>query len=315
MPKNTAMDKLVFQCFYCIDQQKQLEVFTAKIKANAEALVQFDERGKFYFLCSSESNLQQRYTDNGWLIVYSYPFNKELTIGVGLHEHTFFAGYYHTLEDDEKVRMWNSIIDFAFRSDFHRIFYPLDNNFNGFLKLDGRLCLYLYDYIPISRQAKASIKQKKVTNLLFRMKEGHAVSLTVKLFSLAMSRIYAITKRLDNSILILIPASTNKKNRQRYFTFCHMLAERCGIRNGFDAIRLSSDSEELKGTKNADKISNLEFNVSLFKNRQVILIDDVLNTGDGFLQLSGKLLELGASSVIGVFLVKTISEAELTTSI
>ena len=82
--------------------------------------------------------------------------------------------------------MWNDIIDFAFRSDFHQLFFPLENYFKGFLKLDGSLCLYLYDYVPVSQGIKATTELKKITNLLFRMKEGHAVSLSVKLFSMAM---------------------------------------------------------------------------------------------------------------------------------
>lgn len=302
------MNKIVFQCPFCTDQMEQLQAITPKIVVDGDALVQFDERGQFYFLCTLISNLQQHYTENGWLIVYSYPFNKELTIGIGLHEDTFFAGYYHNLEDNEKVQIWNDIIDFAFRSEFHRIFYPLENYFKGFLKLDGNLCLYLYDYVPVSHGSKATIEQKKVTNLLFRMKEGMAVSLTAKLFSLAMSRIYAITNKKDYSILIPIPAATSVRNQQRFFTFCHMLSERSGIKNGFNAIRITTDREELKGTRNADKISNLEFYPSYFKNRQVILIDDVLNTGEGFLQLSEKLRELGAKSVIGLFLVKTLQD-------
>ena len=55
---------------------------------------------------------------------------------------------------------------------------------------------------------------------------------------------------------------------------------------------------------------NLKFNVSLFKNKQVILLDDVLNSGTGFIQVKRKLIELGAKSVIGVFLAKTAQEEQ-----
>lgn len=245
------------------------------MQINGDAVVQFDERGQFYFLCSKESDLQQRYTDdNGWLITYSYPFNSELIIGQGLHENTTYAGYLHTFEDKDKVRMWNDILDFAFRSDFHRVFFPMENYFKGFLKLDDSLCFYLYDYVPVSRNLKASTDLKKTTNLLFRMKEGHVVPLTAKLFSLAMSRIYAITGKKDNSILIPIPASTREKHMQRFSYFCHLLSERTGIKNGYNAIWIESDRQELKGARNVDKIFNLKFNPSLFCDKQVILIDE-----------------------------------------
>lgn len=123
-------------------------IFRQNTYFNGDAVVQFEERGQFYFLCSKDSNLQQRYTnDNGWLITYSYPFNDELIIGQGLHESTTYAGYLHTFEDKDKVRMWNDILDFVFRSDFHRVFFPMENYFKGCLKLDNSLCFYLYDYV------------------------------------------------------------------------------------------------------------------------------------------------------------------------
>lgn len=306
------MNYFVPQCSFCTDQREELFGFIEKTRIDCgDAVVQFDERGQFYFLCSTNSNLQQRYSDNGWLIVYSHPFNKDLTIGSGLHEHTFVAGYLHTFDDKDKVKMWNDIIDFAFRSDFHQLFFPLENYFKSFLKLDGGLCFYLYDYVPVSRNIKATTELKKITNLLFRFKEGHALSLSVKLFSMAMSRIYAITNKKENSILIPIPASTRVKHNQRFSTFCYLLSERTGIPNGFNAITIRNDRDELKGLQGVDKIFNLTFNETVFKGKKVILVDDVLNTGQGFIQLRKKLLEHGAKSVMGIFLVKTVPATEM----
>ena len=120
------MNKFVFQCSISTDQLNLIKDFSDKMQINGDAVVQFDERGQFYFLCSKESDLQQHYTDdNGWLITYSYPFNSELIIGQGLHENTTYAGYLHTFEDKDKVRMWDDILDFAFRSDFHRVLFPM----------------------------------------------------------------------------------------------------------------------------------------------------------------------------------------------
>ena len=82
----------------------------------------------------------------------------------------------------------------------------MKNSFKGCLKLDSSLCFYLYDYVSVSHNLKASTDLKKTINLLFRMKGDHIVSLTAKLFSLAMSRIYIITDKKDTSILISIPA-------------------------------------------------------------------------------------------------------------
>lgn len=73
-------------------------------------------------------------------------------------------------------------------------------------------------------------------------------------------------------------------------------------------IQIASDREELKGVRNIDKIFNLKFKASLFCDKQVILIDEVLNFGTGFIQIKRKLIDLGTKSVIGASLVKTAEE-------
>lgn len=158
----------------------------------------------------------------------------------------------------------------------------------------------MYDYSPVSHHEKVDLGQKKITNLLFRFKDGEAVSLSVKLFSLGMKRIYAIRNITKNAILIPIPASTEERHYKRFFTFCHLLAEN---------MKIKKDREQFKGSgsKDRNKIDNLLFLPHLYANKHIILVDDVLNTGTGFFQLQEALLKSGAKSVTGIFLVKTIS--------
>lgn len=100
-----------------------------------------------------------------------------------------------------------------------------------------------------------------------------------------MSRIYVITNKRENSILVPIPASIRWKKQSTIFYLLLSLSERTSIQNGFKAIEIKEDRDELKGTRNTDKIFNLRFDASLFKDKQVILLDDVLNTGEGFIQI------------------------------
>ena len=54
-------------------------------------------------------------------------------------------------------------------------------------------------------------------------------------------------------------------------------------------------------------LSNLQFTRRYIRGKHVVLLDDVLTTGTNFLHLSRKMKELGAVSVTGVFLGKTVS--------
>ena len=90
---------------------------------------------------------------------------------------------------EDEARFWNNILVFTFFNDFRKAFFPLDNRFQGFFRLDGSLCLYLYDYCPVRRNDKITFEGKKVSNAVWRFKSGEQTDLFVKLFSIAASRI------------------------------------------------------------------------------------------------------------------------------
>lgn len=91
-------------------------------------------------------------------------------------------------------------------------------------------------------------EQKKVTNLVFRFKEGACASLAAKLFSLTISRM-EFFNGLADPILIPLPASTKERHRQRFESFCGELSRRLIIDDGFPAVRIEYDREQQKGTQ------------------------------------------------------------------
>lgn len=162
-------------------------------------------------------------------------------------------------------------------------------------------------YCPVRRNDKITFEGKKVSNLIFKFKSGHETDLTVKLFSIAISRIRAIQENKHCAVLVPIPASTREKNRIRYEEFCRKLSADIGVADGYGAIILAADRPQLKGTHGQDKTANLQFHPEYIKDKCVLLIDDLLTTGEGFIQTKRKLIEHGAKFVIGLFLAKTIA--------
>lgn len=67
----------------------------------------------------------------------------------------------------------------------------------------------------------------------------------------------------------------------------------------------------MKGTIGKKKNENLKFNRIHIKGKHVLLVDDVITTGTSLVQIGKKLLELGALSVRGVFMAKTVRETEM----
>ena len=116
-----------------------------------------------------------------------------------------------------------------------------------------------------------------------------------------------IQENKHRAVLIPIPASTREKNRIRYQEFCRKLSADIGVADGYEAITLTADRPQLKGTHGQDKTANLEFHPEYFNGKCCLLIDDLLTTGEGFIQTKRKLIEHGAKFVIGLFLAKTIA--------
>ena len=229
---------------------------------------------------------------------------------MGLYESGNLAGFMYRLDSgsEDEARFWNNILVFTFFNDFRKAFFPLDNRFQGFFRLDGSLCLYLYDYCPVRRNDKITFEGKKVSNAVWRFKSGEQTDLFVKLFSIAASRIRAVQENRHRAVLVPVPASTREKHRTRYEAFCRKLSADMGVADGYGAITVAYDRAQYKGTHgNGDRTANLEFHPERFRGKCVLLVDDVLTTGATFIALRRKLIAHGAKFVIGMFLAKTIA--------
>ena len=219
-----------------------------KVALRCEYVIRFEDDGKFYFLLETRSDYEAQFARYGWYIVSQSDFNERLTIGMGLYESGHLAGFMYYLKSgsEDEARLWNSILIFTFFKDFRKAFFPLDNRFQGFFRLDGSLCLYLYDYCPVRRNDKITFEGKKISNLIFKFKSGQVTDLSVKLFSIAISRIRVIQENKHRAVLIPIPASTREKNRIRYQEFCRKLSADIGVADGYEAITLTVPNSKVR---------------------------------------------------------------------
>ncbi len=275
------------------------------LKLPGEFLLIQQEDSQFYFLCTDSCPIEKICLSFDWYIVSQDRFNESLLIGAGLAGEDHTEGEVYRLKDEQTLSLWRDILHFTFLSSFVRQFFPYTNHFKGKLRVDNALCFYIHDYYPVSHQKEISTYQKKVSNLVFRFKEGNQSALVAKLFSLAILRM-PFFKDLENPVLIPIPAATRERNIQRFARFNYLLAKRLKIEDGYKAIWIKEDREQMKGQTNQDKIFNLDFSIRYIKGKNVLLVDDIFTTGDSFIQIKRKLAELGAKSVIGLFFGKTV---------
>ena len=164
----------------------------------------------------------------------------------------------------------------------------------------------LHDYYP-TKIEKTNAHQKRISNLIFRFKEGgHCGELVARILALCLKHA-GFNGTKEDTVLIPIPASTRERQRKRFPVVCYYLSEWLGITDGFKTIWIEEDREQLKGKgKDKDILRNLQFTRRYIRGKNVVLLDDVLTTGESFRQLQRKMKQLGALSVIGVFLGKTV---------
>lgn len=73
-----------------------------------------------------------------------------------------------------------------------------------------------------------------------------------------------------------------------------------------DSLPLPKRATELMATGKTDPEEDFLFNKEQIEGKDIILIGDIITTGTNFTKTCQKLAELGAKSVIGLFLAKTI---------
>lgn len=276
-------------------------------KPAAELTLVIRKEGILYFLCADLPEFQELCRLHGWYVVSHHPFSATLEIGMCIMEAGRHAGWYSLGHSSERNAVYRELLEYTFERSERQDFYPYETSFKGQCVIDGCTCHYLHDYHPTWMEKKDE-HQKRVSNLIFRFKEGgHCGELVAQILAFALLHA-GFEKGRKDTVLIPVPASTRERQRKRFPVACYYLSRELGIEDGYKAIWIAEDREQLKGREKSggEILSNLQFTRRYIRGKHIVLLDDVLTTGTNFLHLSRKMKELGAVSVTGVFLGKTV---------
>lgn len=110
-----------------------------------------------------------------------------------------------------------------------------------------------------------------------------------------------------NLRVCFLPATTVSKTVLRYSQLATAIESGTGIPSDYHTIMPQPKrATELMANGMTDPAENFLFNKEQIKGADIILVGDIITTGTNFTKTSLKLAELGAKSVIGLFLAKTI---------
>lgn len=179
--------------------------------------------------------------------------------------------------------------------------------------VNGLAYFSLYNYYPTKYQGSLTSLDEKVRRLIWNFKsssyESHESSVEAVLSAVKSLLNYEFEELTECLTLFCVPASTERKYRIRYHDFSDLLCRALSMRNGFcDVTYLSDGSAKHLGGQEQPDIDIASYS---FKNRFVILFDDVMTTGHTLCKYARLLREKGAIVIAAVTLGKTIYEEGL----
>ena len=165
-------------------------------------------------------------------------------------------------------------------------------------------CFSMYNYYPTTCDFEATNEEWNIRKMIWNFKANKGGTLSN---AKAMTKIvpdvlrclsYFFGEYLSKLTFVCIPASTRHVTKLRYEKFSQEICKFTGMENGFPHITIDVDGEA-KHTGGKTK-AQYRLDVDFFKNKYILLFDDVITKGNSMHEFKGKLEKLGAI-VIGGF--------------
>jgi hypothetical protein len=298
----------------CLTDETKIiwETFLSNIEVDADAMFYIDDNGQFYFIVSHLWDIEGFIEKSGYLIADMTHYNNQYLIGWGVHS----LGYMKCLIcgnafSDTEFETLRDALRFTFLGRKLSLFYPGVRRFKHTFKLDGHPCYALYDYIPKGRDVQESVEARMAKNLVFKFKEGKMPTLTARLLSLAAAEVEGLIPKPQNTILVPIPASTKEGNDKRFRKFCRELATSLGVTDGFELIELDIERKPNAVRKGMPLSNAIKMpDTGRFIGKDVIIVDDVVTSGEQFRQMATYVKSADARVVKGLFVAKTLEPEE-----
>lgn len=103
--------------------------------------------------------------------------------------------------------------------------------------------------------------------------------------------------------LVCIPASSKSSTERRFKDFSDTLCKDTGMDNAYTHIAVSQ--EVIPKSQGGTGLPTLEFDTYFFKNKNIIIFDDVITSGRSMFRMKQKLEQLGATVIAGISIGKT----------
>lgn len=164
----------------------------------------------------------------------------------------------------------------------------------------------LYDYVPQRFLGRVPLEQKILNMMILGFKDGRNVY--SRIFARQMARALSEIDMSD-VVVVCVPASTRYSHVRRWKQFSAMLCRLTGAVDGFDRVQVSGSRKRAHVTGDYELATNIKHYVHVdadfFKEKNVLVIDDIYTTGQSSRAFIGAMEAAGATVVMAMFIAKT----------
>ena len=162
----------------------------------------------------------------------------------------------------------------------------------------------LMEYLPM--RYPPTLEEEKNRRIVSNFKRGRCSPELKNQFTDAIKQLKEERKDVKLRVCFM-PAITADKTALRYSQLATAIETETGIPSDYHTILPKPELiTQHMATGKTNPAEDFLFNKEQIEGKDIILIGDIITTGTNFTKTSLKLAELGAKSVIGLFLAKTI---------
>ena len=189
----------------------------------------------------------------------------------------------------------------------------LEKNANrkSLFKLDDTNCFYFQKYIPKSKKEHVSEKAEKDRNDLWLFKDNDGKEQKEYnwiYFTYLKNAIVFLNNNyydeLEDLTFVCVPAATKADTERRWKKFSSEICEKLGMINGFRHIHVVKDA--VQSHYGGGGKPEVEYDKEFFKDKNVILFDDIINTGYTMTRYKKELEDLGANVIQFLAIAKSV---------
>lgn len=182
-------------------------------------------------------------------------------------------------------------------------------------------CFSMYNYYPTKCEWDANNEEWGIRNLIWNFKASptkpmpedhikylHKIAADKVMDKMSICLNIFFNDDVSKLTLVCIPSSTQSVNNIRYRDFSTMICDKLNMTNGYQHIRVSEDGDakHIGGIKKAQ----LEIDDDFFREKFVLLFDDVITSGKSIENIKLKMEKAGAFVIGGFSIGKTMHKRQ-----